>query len=115
MNLLARHITATALVAGCVLGTATAAGAVSSGPNTTSTPAAHSRLIPASTQSTVCSVNAASLTIRNSPGGSVIGTLYLGYRFRIDIPDSVWPYGAGYDPNGNLIAYGYVLRQYLAC
>jgi hypothetical protein len=115
MTPLARHLAATALAAGCLLGTATAAGAVTPDSGAAAAPAAHSRMAPASTQSTVCSVNAASATIRNQPGGDVIGTMYLGYRFRIDSDDSVWPYGAGYDPNGNLIAYGYILRQYLAC
>lgn len=112
MSRLARHLTATVLAAGCLLGTAATAGAATPTSAASSSSAAPSGSASAAV---VCSVNAASLTIRNSPGGTPIGTLFQGYRFRIDIDDSVWPYGAGYDPNGNLVAYGYVLRQYLAC
>jgi hypothetical protein len=109
MSALTRNLAAIALAAGCLLGTAGAA---------TAAPAHHRAVTasPASVTSTVCSVNAASATIRSTPGGSVVGTMYLGWRFRVDdFRDNVWVYGAGYDPNGNLVAYGYILRQYLAC
>jgi hypothetical protein len=66
--------------------------------------------------STVCTVTAADATIRQSPGGSVLAYTYYGDRFRVDdFRDNVWVFGAGYRPNGTLIAYGYILRSVLAC
>lgn len=114
MTPLARHLAATALAAGCLLGTAATAGAVTPAPTSAATPAAPTRVVPASAD-VVCSVNAASATIRETPGGRELGTMFQGYRFRVDSSDGVWAKGAGYDPNDNLVAAGYILQQYLVC
>jgi hypothetical protein len=68
------------------------------------------------TNSVVCTVMASDATIRQSPGGAILAYTFYEDRFRIDDPrDGVWVFGAGYRPNGTLIAYGYILRQYLSC
>jgi hypothetical protein len=86
------------------------AGPVGAGPLTAA--AAHS---PVHAESTVCTVFAGTLTIRQSPGGATLATAVFGGRFRVDdFRDNVWVFGADYR-GGNLIAYGYVLRQYITC
>ncbi|HUQ58738.1 hypothetical protein [Lentzea sp.] len=57
-----------------------------------------------------------SVSIRSQPNGSgsVVATMTWGDRFRVDdYRDNVWVFGAGYR-NGNLLGYGFVLRQYLS-
>lgn len=57
-----------------------------------------------------------SVSIRSQAGGGgyVVAWMTWGDRFRVDdYRDGVWVYGAGYR-NGNLLGYGFVLRQYLS-
>jgi hypothetical protein len=57
-------------------------------------------------------------TIRNAPGGDVVGYIYNGYKVNSPWPpDSTldgWISGNVYDREDRYVASGWVLRQYLA-
>lgn len=54
------------------------------------------------------------VTIRSTPGGTPVGTLWTYESFRVDDPrDGVWFRGVGYNYNGYIVAPGFVLAQYL--
>jgi hypothetical protein len=104
---------AAAVVAAVGVGTSSAAYAAPA-PQAASQQAAFEKDVV--TFSQVCTVIAQDATIRQSPGGAVLATTYSGYPFRVDdFRDNVWVFGAGYRPNGTLIAYGYILRSTLSC
>jgi hypothetical protein len=62
----------------------------------------------AATRYYVC--NADSVTVRSSPGGTVIGTLYRDQAIDVSYVDGAWSNGYAY---GGVNARGWVLSQYL--
>lgn len=82
-------------------------------------PAAQAAPSPASDEIVALAVHDVwgdSVSIRSQAngGGYVVAWMTWGDRFRVDdYRDGIWVYGAGYR-NGNLLGYGFVLRQYLS-
>lgn len=79
-------------------------------------PAGEEQLVNMEQEVTNGAVNAAcaeSLTLRNSPGGSVIGTMYTNYngisRFYVQSTSGSWSYGYSY----SLGRWGYAMSYYL--
>ncbi|WP_367135288.1 hypothetical protein [Saccharothrix sp. HUAS TT1] len=55
-----------------------------------------------------------SATLRNSPGGSVIGYAITGDKFNVPSPSGVWYQGNLYDQYNTHLGYGYMLASALA-
>jgi hypothetical protein len=57
-------------------------------------------------------------TIRDTPGGAVVGFIYYGYKVNSPFPpDSTWDgwiSGNVYTPDNQYVGTGWVLRQYLS-
>lgn len=76
-------------------------------PTATRAAPASGEIRPMATRYYVC---AQSLTVRSTPGGSIIGTLYYGNTFDEYGREGAWSRGYAY---GNVNKVGYVLTQYL--